>query len=80
MGAAMQWIGALFCAAALSACAAVAPMADEASAERPRGGVFTHSTGYRHASSEPGIAAFQAIGAREGYVVSTSEDPDIFSD
>jgi type 1 glutamine amidotransferase len=79
MGAAMQWIGALFCAAALSACAAVAPMAEEASAERPRVLVFTHSTGYRHASIEPGIAAFQAIGAREGYVVSASEDPDIFS-
>jgi hypothetical protein len=80
MGAAMKWVCALFCAVALAACAATIPAAEEAAAKPPHILVFTRSTGYRHASIEPGIAAFQAIGAREGYVVTASEDPDIFSD
>jgi uncharacterized protein len=42
--------------------------------------IFSHSTGYRHASIEPGIAAITALGERAGYVMSASEDPDIFSD
>ena len=42
--------------------------------------IFSHSTGYRHASIEPGVAAFQAMGARAGMNMTASEDPDIFSD
>lgn len=42
--------------------------------------IFTYSTGYRHASIEPGAAAVKAIGERSGMTVVTSADPDIFSD
>ncbi len=45
----------------------------------PRVLVFSHSTGYRHASIEPGIAAIEAMGARDGFAVDASEDPDVFA-
>jgi uncharacterized protein len=60
------------CALLLSACATTA-------VEPPRVLIFTHSTGFRHASIEPAVAALQALGAREGYVMETSADPDVFS-
>jgi hypothetical protein len=41
--------------------------------------VFSHTTGYRHASIEPGIAAIKQLGARDGYAVDASEDPDVFA-
>lgn len=41
--------------------------------------LFTHSTGYRHASIEPGAAAIQALGPREKVVIVPSADPNIFS-
>ena len=41
--------------------------------------VFSHTTGYRHASIEAGVAAIRAIGARDGYAVQASEDPAIFT-
>ena len=41
--------------------------------------VFSHSTGWRHSSIPPGVAALQQLGADRGYVVTASEDPDIFS-
>ncbi|MFN3388186.1 MAG: ThuA domain-containing protein [Allosphingosinicella sp.] len=41
--------------------------------------LFSHSTGYRHASIEPGIEAIRALGAREGIEIVASEDPDVFS-
>lgn len=50
-----------------------------ASAAAPRILLFSHSTGYRHASIEPGIAAIQRLGAREKMVVVPSADPDVFT-
>ena len=41
--------------------------------------VFSHSTGYRHASIEPGVEAIKALGAREGIEIVASEDPNVFS-
>ncbi len=41
----------------------------------PRILLFTYSTGYRHASIEPGIAAIQGLGAREKMTVVPSADP-----
>ena len=40
--------------------------------------VFSHSTGYRHASIETGVAALKALGARRGMTVVASEDPAVF--
>lgn len=58
--------------------AALSCMAPRAAAP-PRVLVFSHSTGYRHASIEPGVAALKAMGGRRGFSVVASEDPDIFS-
>ena len=58
----------------LSAWAAPAAAADE-----PRVLLFSHSTGYRHASIEPGVAAIKVLGAREGMEIVASEDPNVFS-
>ena len=41
--------------------------------------LFSHSTGYRHASIEPGISAIQGLGARERVEIVPSADPNIFS-
>lgn len=41
--------------------------------------IFSHTTGYRHASIEAGIAALAEIAAAEGYRADASEDPAIFS-
>ncbi|WP_033921625.1 ThuA domain-containing protein [Sphingomonas sp. 37zxx] len=41
--------------------------------------VFSHTTGYRHASIEAGIAAFKRLGAQRDFTVIASEDPAIFS-
>lgn len=50
-----------------------------AAAKSPHILIFSHSTGYRHASIEPGIAAIKAMGERAGMTVTASEDPDVFS-
>lgn len=42
--------------------------------------IFTHTTGYRHASIEPGIAALKTIAAKEGIAVEASEAPALFDD
>ncbi len=42
--------------------------------------VFSHSTGFRHDSIEPGVAAIKALGEREGFTVVATEDPAVFSD
>lgn len=55
----------------------VQPSAAEAAAKRVL--LFSHSTGYRHASIEPGVAAIKALGAREGLTIVASEDPDMFN-
>ena len=61
-----------FGAAAMSAGAS-------ASAASPRVLVFSHSTGYRHASIEPGVAAIQGLGAREKMTIVPSADPNVFT-
>jgi type 1 glutamine amidotransferase len=42
--------------------------------------IFSHTTGYRHASIEPGIAALKAIAAKQGIAVEASEAPALFDD
>lgn len=60
------------CIAVLSACAGIP-------ADPPRVLIFSHSTGYRHASIEPAVVAMRALAAREGFEAVASEDPDVFS-
>jgi hypothetical protein len=57
----------------------LAGMAAPAAAAQPRVLLFSHSTGYRHASIEPGIAAIQGLGAREKMTIVPSADPNIFT-
>ena len=49
------------------------------SAKAARALIFSHTSGYRHASIEPGIAALQALGKRVGVEMVASEDPASFS-
>jgi len=71
MKSARHW---LLCAAA-TVCW-VFPVTAEAKSARVL--VFSHTTGYRHASIEAGVAALKALGARRGMRVEASEDPAIF--
>ncbi|UZK69737.1 ThuA domain-containing protein [Sphingomonas sp. S1-29] len=41
--------------------------------------VFSHTTGYRHASIEAGVAALKRMGTQRDFTVIASEDPAIFS-
>jgi len=47
---------------------------------RPHVLIYSGSTGYRHASIEPGVAALKSLCAREGIAADASEDPNVFSD
>lgn len=60
-------------------CGLVAPAAGSAPDAGPRVLVFSHSTGFRHASIEAGVAAIEAMGKRRHFQVVTSADPAIFS-
>ena len=62
----------------LSACATATAATEEGAGDSPRVLLFSHSTGYRHASIEPGVAALKALGAREGMEIVATEDPDVF--
>lgn len=42
--------------------------------------VFSHTKGYRHASIEKGQAAIQKLGKENGFNVTISEDPKLFTD
>jgi cytochrome c len=42
--------------------------------------MFTATTGYRHASIEPGVTAIQALGERRGFSVDDTADPSAFTD
>lgn len=42
--------------------------------------MFSYTTGYRHASIEPGQAAIKKLGQEHGFEVSISEDPTVFTD
>lgn len=44
----------------------------------PRVLVFSHTTGWRHESIEPGVAALQRIGEDAGWGVEATEDPAVF--
>jgi type 1 glutamine amidotransferase len=41
--------------------------------------VYSGSTGFRHDSIPAAVEALKAIGARAGYVVDATEDPEVFS-
>lgn len=70
-----NWLSALLLIVAMLAGAL--PIAAEAKAARVL--VFSHTTGYRHASIEAGVAALKAMGVRRAFDVVASEDPAIFS-
>lgn len=42
--------------------------------------IFSHTTGFRHASIEPAIAAIGPAAKAKGYAVTASEDPALFDD
>ena len=41
--------------------------------------LFSHSTGYRHESIPDGVAAVTRMAEREGFTVTTTEDPAVFT-
>ncbi|WEJ98694.1 MAG: ThuA domain-containing protein [Candidatus Sphingomonas phytovorans] len=47
--------------------------------DAPRVLIFSYSTGYRHASIEPGVVALQALGKKMGVTMIASADPAVFS-
>jgi len=53
--------------------------ATAAAAEKARVLVYSGSTGYRHDSIPAGVEAVKSIGAKAGYVVEATEDPEIFT-
>ncbi|MFN4025742.1 MAG: ThuA domain-containing protein [Hyphomonas sp.] len=63
--------------AGLTACARTS--ADTPPEAAPAVLIFSHTTGYRHASIEAGVAALTDIAADQGYRADASENPDIFS-
>ena len=76
----MRKIGArLLLTIELAGGAALAGPAEAAPKGQARVLLFTHSTGYRHASIEPGSAAIQALGPREKVVIIPTADPNVFS-
>src|SRR6476620_8397783 len=70
----------LLAAAAVLAAAPRLDAAQEKSEPRFAALVFSTTTGYRHASIEPGIAAITALGAEHGFRVDATEDGAQFSD
>ena len=59
---------------------AIALASSPAQAESKRVLLFSHSTGYRHASIETGVAALKRLTVPNKLEVVASEDPDIFSE
>ena len=41
--------------------------------------VYSGSTGYRHASIPAAVASIKSLGEKAGYVIDTSEDPEVFT-
>ena len=41
--------------------------------------VYSGSTGYRHESIPAAVASIKSLGEKAGYVVDTSEDPEVFT-
>jgi type 1 glutamine amidotransferase len=71
----MKLSGALFVALAALLGVAEPALAKDA----PRVLVFSHSTGYRHDSIEAAVVAVKALGAKAGYTMEESADPEIFT-
>lgn len=49
------------------------------SAGKPHVLVYSGSTGFRHDSIPAAVEAMKSIGAKAGYIVDTSEDPEVFT-
>ena len=68
--------------AAVSAAAAVFAFGPQwragAQDDEPRVLVFSHTTGWRQDSIEPGAAALEELGEEAGWTVETTEDPTVF--
>lgn len=64
-------------AALTTGCRTTAPVAPPEGQKRVL--LFSHTTGYRHASIEPGVAAIRRLGARERIAIVSSADPNVFS-
>jgi type 1 glutamine amidotransferase len=56
------------------------PASPAPAADPDRGGfavlVFTRTTGFRHASIDHGVAAIRRLGARHGFAVAATDDPE----
>jgi len=66
----------------LGLCTALLALASFATAHAKDKGhvlVYSGSTGYRHASIPAAVAAIKTLGEKAGYVIDTSEDPEVFS-
>jgi type 1 glutamine amidotransferase len=71
-----QLVGASFIAM-VGFLAAAAPALSAAERQK-RVLIFSHTTGYRHASIEPGVAALRKLAAARNIAVQASENPDMF--
>ena len=47
--------------------------------DRPRVLVYSGSTGYRHESIPAAVTSIKALGEKAGYVIDSSEDPEVFT-
>ncbi len=64
----------------LAAALAITSLAMPALAkEKARVLVYSGSTGYRHESIPAAVVAIKALGEKAGYVVDSSEDPEVFT-
>jgi type 1 glutamine amidotransferase len=59
--------------------AALAASLPSAAADKGRVLVYSGSTGFRHDSIPAAVEALKSIGAKAGYAVDTSEDPEVFT-
>ena len=74
----MKWVAAIVLQVSIVAGGATVANAQTPDGQ-PRVLLFSHSTGYRHASIEPGVAAIETLGVRENIDMVHSEDPSVFS-
>src|SRR5215831_5054590 len=59
--------------------ACVALLAPAFGRDKPHVLIYSGSTGYRHASIPAAVAAIKEMGAKAGYVMDATEDPEVFS-
>jgi type 1 glutamine amidotransferase len=72
--------GVLSLPALLVASAIAGPAAGAGPRDPTRVLVFTRTTGYRHASIEPAVAAIEELGRQHDFEVTATEDPAVFAD